>query len=360
MQSESAVESESYYGDILSSHPYWPGDLNPPPQKFWLESDREAANRAATAQLEMVVSLRRDNLTLDEAISFVRGTTGVNVAVNWPALELAGIEQDALASCRLKRVPARVLLQFILDQVSADTYIDNDRAGFIVKDGIVLISTLRDLKPAAETLVYDVRGLFLKPKLQASLYRNQQRAAEIIELLEQDDWWSQYDKPAFDLNDALSGTNSGGSMIDSHKIGLLRPEGQLKQKQQAEDQPLSNEDKIDILAEIIQTSVGDPDEWLDEESTLSELNGNLIVKTTPENHRALSDVLVLLEKSQAKHFEARAITIEVYLLLEQAEAYRLVQDDDQALKKIKQALRVDPNNAEAIALENIIEASLAR
>lgn len=337
-------------------------DLSPTP----IPSNEEAANRAARAQLKTIVSLHKDCLTMDQAIRFLRDTTGANVAVNWPALELVGIDQDALLSCQLSRVPAHVYLKFVLDQISADAF-DDERACFRIREGIVKISTQHDLKRNKETRVYDIRQLLVKLKLQAALYRNHQRASELIELLKQDDWWNSSKAPSFggapnfDLNEALSSTSSGGGGRGRGRLG----DGDLfgdnePDKRATELATSSGQEKIEILIEIIQTTVGDPDEWLDEDSTLNELNGNFIIKTTPENHVQIEALLGRLAGSLAEHFKARALAIEVFLLLEDAEAYRLKQAYPEALKKINQALRVDPTNPEAKALKDIVRSTLSR
>lgn len=90
---------------------------------------------------------------------------------------------------------------------------------------------------------------------------------------------------------------------------------------------------------------------------MTELNGNLIVRTTPGNHRSIRALLITLHKSQAEHFKQRAKTIEVFLLLQDAEGHRLKQNYDAALRKINQALRVDPESVEANALKEIINAA---
>lgn len=175
----------------------------------------EKANELAHKQLDKIISLNNDHLTLGQVINYLRDTTGANIAVNWPALELAGLDQDSLVSVSLKKVRAEQLLRYTLDYVSADAF-DTDKAGYAIGEGVVKISTLRDLRTATETRVYDIRKLLVG-------------------------------------------------------VGI-------------------REERIDQIVEIIQSNVGDPDEWLDEESTLAELNGNLIIKTTPNNHKQLREL----------------------------------------------------------------------
>ena len=48
------------------------------------------------------------------------------------------------------------------------------------------------------------------------------------------------------------------------------------------------------LEEMITSVVGDSDGWLDELWTISELNGNLIIRTTEDNHRQITQLMSLV------------------------------------------------------------------
>ena len=170
---------------------------------------------ATPKPLRKIVTLSNDNLSLDQVIAFIRDTTGAEILVNWPALELVGIDQDSLVTVSLSRVPAEQLLKLVLDQVSADAF-GNDKAGFTVFEGIVKVSTLRDLKSETETHVYS---------LQIHLAAAADKAAA--------------------------------------------------------------QELVGPITDLITTTIGDPDEWLNEESSLTELNGNMIIKTTASNHREI-------------------------------------------------------------------------
>ena len=54
------------------------------------------------------------------------------------------------------------------------------------------------------------------------------------------------------------------------------------------------------------TSSATPTEWLDNESTLQELNGNLIVRSTGSNHRAIADLLAGLRETRAIQISVEA------------------------------------------------------
>lgn len=115
-----------------------------------------------------------------------------------------------------------------------------------------------------------------------------------------------------------------------------------------------------MLVDLIQDGVGSYDEWLDEESTVREINGNLVVKTTADNHDAVHALLAQLRRSQAEDYRRQLVLIEVFVLLKEAEDARLDQDYAAALSAIDQALRVDPENPEATAMREVVVATLGR
>ncbi|MBX2850231.1 MAG: type II and III secretion system protein [Phycisphaeraceae bacterium] len=283
------IESTTPFADILTYPGDWPELTAIRLRGLDNDAGESEANRAAQASLRKIVTLSNDNLSLDQVIAFIRDTTGANIAVNWPALELVGIDQDSLVTISLSRVPAEQLLRLVLDQVSADAF-DDDKAGFTVTEGIVKISTLRDLKSETETRVYDIRDLLV----QVPNFDN---------------------APGFDLNEALSNTSSGGSGGGGSGGGGGGGEGGLfgdsDDSDQDEDLP-SRQELVDQIVNLINTTVGDPDEWLDEESTLTELNGNMIIKTTGDNHRQIVGLLGRLRETRAVQIsvEARFLAVD--------------------------------------------------
>jgi hypothetical protein len=112
--------------------------------------------------------------------------------------------------------------------------------------------------------------------------------------------------------------------------------------------------------DLIQDTVGDLSEWLDQASTIRELNGNLVIKTTPENHEQIRQLLAVSREAQLRQFQHRARLIEVLVLLRRAEGHRLNQEYRDALRCLDQALRVDPENPQALALKEIVEQTLSR
>jgi len=296
----------------------------------------QQANRVIEHALDKPLSISRDNLKLAELIEMVRVGTGLNLVVNWQALELVGIDQDSLVTIQVKDTAARTLLKLVLEQVGADAF-DDDKAGLAIRDSVVKISTLRDLKQGVTTRVYDVswfanslfdtsRQLYTEHKQIGFLNGTVEATGEKIAIDAKDlkDW-------SFFCHGCRSVYHSDGE-IDCVML----------------------QEQIDTLAELIMSSIGHKDEWLDEASSLQTMDYRFVISTTRENHEQIFALLRSLRKAQINAFESKAREIEVVTLLRQAEQYRLKQSYRAALRLIDQALRVDPNHAEARVLRKIV------
>jgi hypothetical protein len=58
---------------------------------------------------------------LSDAIDFLRDVSGLNIFVDWRALERAGIAKDAPVNARLRELKSSTALRFVLESVSNDT-----------------------------------------------------------------------------------------------------------------------------------------------------------------------------------------------------------------------------------------------
>lgn len=315
-------------------------------------SEAHSVNEAVIKELQLVVDFDQ-NTELDQVIQYARKMSGQNIAVNWPALEIVGIDRDSLITINAKNITLEQLLRIALDQVSADAF-DDDKAGFVADEGMIKVSTLREVKEQTYHAVYNVGWYTLPPGLTYQwLYRDNPRAAELLKYIQdRRDQLERVQLPPFDLNDALSSTNSGGSNTsnrgkDAYEIREDSPSERLQRR-------------IDRLIEIIETTVGDPDEWLDEVSTIQPLNDQFIIKTTHANHEQLTSILTILYHNHVAELRHESQQLEVFLLLDEAEQLRLEQDYKAALVKINLALRVDPYNPKALALRTVINQTLSR
>ncbi len=95
--------------------------------------------------------------------------------------------------------------------------------------------------------------------------------------------------PQFDLQSAVQAASGGGGQSPFSGGG-----------QQAQDIP-TREERVTSIVDLIQANV-DPDGWTalgGDTSSVTELNGNLIITTTPKNHRAIIGLLNKLRQQRA-------------------------------------------------------------
>jgi hypothetical protein len=113
-------------------------------------------DRALITQLDrQLPQLELDGATLTDVIDFLRDVSSANIYVNWRSLEGAGVKRDAPVFCKLRNVGFARALDVVLDSVAPA----NVRLGYTVDDGVIMVSTLDDLRLDTSTHVYDVRDL---------------------------------------------------------------------------------------------------------------------------------------------------------------------------------------------------------
>ena len=284
--------------EILVYPPDWPQITKARLASIGQGGVDDKINRAVELKLQRPIQeIDFDTQALGFAIDFVRQTTDTNIYVNWNALREAGIDEDTTVTLRLNGVSADHALTLMLRQVSTEL----DPITYSIRQGIVEISTRQDLTTSTVTRTYDIQDLLI----QVPRFAN---------------------APQFDLNAALENTNSGSSGTGTSGGGTSGGGGGSGGSGQGglfedddtddeEDQPTRTE-RIDNISDLIRNTVGRPDEWVllgGDVSSLTELNGTLIVKTTTDNHK---EVITLLNQLR----EARAIQISVearFLLVDQ-------------------------------------------
>ena len=225
------------------------------------ESTPEAAqNRLIEEKLAEPIPADFENNTLSNVIEYLRNQTGLNVYVNWTQLEKAGVGQDHRVSLQLLNVPASQVLELVLKEASAGDELNP--ISYAVHEGIVKISTERELKRTSVTTgTYDMRDLL--------------------------DSASDFSFP---------GEPSRGLGADDDDDN------------DDEEDTLIREDMVFSVLDMIR-QVGRPEEWVEfggDVSSVSELNGNLIIRTTPENHREIGRLLAMLRETTEEPEEETA------------------------------------------------------
>ncbi len=273
-------ESAQPLEELLAYPPDWPQITRDRLLGGTEETSESRENRRIALKLQDPLRIDFDEQPIEEFIDFLRITTGVNITTNWNALSDAGVERDSPVSFQLNNVAAVHALELALKQVSIA---DLDPIGYSIIRGIVEISSKRDLTTTTTTRTYDINDLLI----QVPRFEN---------------------APEFDLDQALSDTGGEGGGSSG---GLFGSEGDM-----AGDDALPTRDEmVESITELVRNTVGDPLDWVfngGDISSLQELNGNLIVKTTPDNQVSIVQLLNQLRQARAVqiHVETRFLLVD--------------------------------------------------
>ena len=232
-------------------------------------AQRNAGNAIARAALNRnLPAIDFSNVTLRESIDFLRDASGVNIHVNWRAIEAIGVTPDTTVNMRLRQVPMRRVLSMLLDEAAGGQTLT-----WYLDDGVVEITTREISDSIMYTKVYDVQDLLFEPP-------------EFIE------------PPDFDLSQQTDqgggggrggggggGGGRGGGGGGGGGRGLFTPANQTGQQQ---TEPRDPKARANELVELIQAVIY-PEIWVEGggKASIKFFNGNLIVTAPRSVHEAL-------------------------------------------------------------------------
>lgn len=194
--------------------------------------------------------LRFDETPLAEVYDFVRDVAGINLHVNWRALEEVGVTRDTTVNLNLRNITVRKLLDLLIADIGAA-----DRLTWYVDDGVVEV-TMRDVADQRTIVrVYPIDDLimeipdFVGPNLNLS-----------------------------SLNTG-GGQNGGGS-----SVSLL----QENDSREDRDQPRTKAQRVQALIDLITQTI-QPDIWRINggTATIAYLNGSLVINAPRSIHEAI-------------------------------------------------------------------------
>ncbi|MEO0586231.1 MAG: hypothetical protein AAF078_01200 [Planctomycetota bacterium] len=249
------------YDDIIRYPSEWPEITDTRFRGLDENGGESEANRRVTIKLREPVPIAFDGNLLVDVINYFTNTTGVNFDVRWNQLQAAGVERDSPITLQLTNIPAEEALRRVLQQVSTEF----DPVSFSIVEGIVTISTERDLQRTTFIRNYDIRDLLLPIR-------------------------DFTDVPEFDLNSALQDLTGGGGGGD-----LFDDSGD-------DDEEVTREELIEQIVTLIQDTVGRQDEWADfggDVSSIREINSQLIIRSTADNHREIARLLASLRETRS-------------------------------------------------------------
>lgn len=261
-------------GELMSYPPDWPeisfrrGDL-----QSYVESE---ADRKVLAVLETrrIPASFRDN-TLEDVLTYIGAVTNLNMDVDWDSLAQIGIDRDKEITLELREIPARVVLERILEKAQPDAF---SKAGWAVNDGVLIVASHDMLKRNKFIVIYDIRDLLFQiPDYEEA--------------------------PQLDLDQLLNQGGRGGGG------GGGSPFGNVSDPERIGPTP---EELLERILEIIRNNVdGD---WVDlggDTGVIQELNGNLIITNTARTHRVIQGLLNQLReiRSVQINVESRFLSV---------------------------------------------------
>jgi bla regulator protein BlaR1 len=129
----------------------------------------EPANGPSAEELKLrrqldsrLKQLSADDQPLESVLAFLADQGGINMSVNWRALEAAGVDRHAKVSAKLTNVTCRKALETVLAGVKTGEHL-----AFAAEDNVLTVSTAEELSgPSHQMLrVYNVRDLLATPRV---------------------------------------------------------------------------------------------------------------------------------------------------------------------------------------------------
>ena len=186
--------------------------------------------------------------------------TQIPLVVNWAALEAAGFDLNQSLNLTVRRVPAEVALKLLINQMNAEAF-EDDRLLIETTEYFVRIMTRDEALRRSVTKMYFIGDLLMDVP--------------------------DFAGPEFDINQALSNTNSGGS---NQGGGGGQGQGLFDDDDDQDDTPqLSAEQKAEQIADLIRDTI-EPEIWREnggEYASIRYIRGMLVVRAPQFVHEQI-------------------------------------------------------------------------
>ncbi len=289
-QLNAAQEEEIPYSDIVHYSDDWPTISEQRDAETKADRGEGDQDTALQAQLDRHLPEVRFNANaLSDVIDFLRDVTGANIYVDWKTLEAASIQKDAPVTARLRDIKFSKALELIFKSVEGDD--DEHKLGYTVDEGVITISTRKELNKNTVTRRYDINDLLFVPGDYANA-------------------------PQLDLQNASQGQSAGGGGGGGGAGGQSNSLFTNNQQQQQQNGTGDREARLDEVKQYIQQNV-DANSWKDNGGDVGNISSSplraiLLITQTPENQRKIVSVLDSLRASQALQvsIETRFLTVQ--------------------------------------------------
>ncbi len=125
------------------------------------KASRESTRKARRKLKRIAPEVRFESQPLDQVVKYLRDATGLNILVQWTALEQAGIEREKEINLELQEVSYEKVLDSILEALGSEA---GSQLAYEIDDGVLTISTKEafSLNPPPPPVVYDVTDLLFR------------------------------------------------------------------------------------------------------------------------------------------------------------------------------------------------------
>jgi len=242
-----------------------------------------SANASARRQLNTVLpEVKLSGVALADALDFLRDVSGVNLTINWKALEQAGIAKDTPINVRLRAISLRKALDLILPEASGTEPLTYD-----LDEGVVEITTKALADARMYTKVYPIDDLIMDipdftdaPSFDLSSLSNQTQ---------------QQGGAGGGVGGGVSGGvggGGGGGGGSGSQSGIFGGAGGSGGSQNREAPGRSKQDRATDLVELIRAVI-QPDVWQENggKATIRFYSGSLIITAPRAVHEAIGGPL---------------------------------------------------------------------
>jgi hypothetical protein len=210
-----------------------------PPSNGSASTTRPASDFAAATAIRMrVPAVDFRGVPLVDVLDFIRDTVDVNIAINWAALEAAGVDRNAPVTLRLRNIPLSRVLNLVLAEASQG----GTALSWYIADNVIHLTTKEIADRQMITRVYPVQDLLVDVP--------------------------NFEGPEFNLNSG-GGGGGGGSPFG----------GQGTDGQETETMQERGEKLVELVKQVV-----DPDVWVENGgyASIRYFHGHLIV-TAPRS-----------------------------------------------------------------------------
>ena len=192
-------------------------------------------------------------VTFGDAIDFIRDVSGVNIHVNWKALEQENVTADTPVNIRLRSVTLRKVLNLLLSEASG-----SDALTYYVDAGVVEITTREVADKKVYTKVYPIHDLIMDVP--------------------------DFEGPDFSLQSASDQAKQAGGGGGQGLFGNSDASNRDREDETATTREQRGEQLVELIMETIR-----PEIWAANGGTASirYYNGNLIITAPRSVHEAI-------------------------------------------------------------------------